>query len=195
MNNPLILTEPNIPKPLHGLNPRSILGKEWWDFERRKSYAKNNDHCYACGCHKSQDKFHNWLEGHESYSIDYKKGSAELKEIIALCHSCHNFIHSGRLLMLWRKGEVTTEKALYILKRGFYILKKNNLSPFWGSCVAFMEISNREGDGELTDRILHLEMEQSNDMNQKWSDWHITIDGNKYYSKFKSAKEHRSFYI
>ena len=107
---PQILTHPNIPKPLHGMNPRSVLGKEWWDVKRHEAYAKCNYCCWACGVHKMHAKYHQWLEGHEFYDINYSTGRVELVEITALCHSCHNFIHSGRLWKLYEKGENSEAK-------------------------------------------------------------------------------------
>jgi hypothetical protein len=95
---PEILTHPNIPKPLHGLNPRSILGIEWWDKVRYEAQKRNNFKCFACGIDKYETK-EKWLEGHEYWNIDYKTGKCEVVSIEPLCHKCHNFIHSGRLAM------------------------------------------------------------------------------------------------
>jgi hypothetical protein len=120
---PELLLHPNIPKPLHGLNPRTIFGKEWWDVERQKAYAKTNYHCAACGVHKSQAKYHQWLEAHEFYDIDYKRGTAKMTEIVALCHSCHAYIHSGLQEILLDKGEISLEKYIDIREHGDLLTK------------------------------------------------------------------------
>ncbi len=188
--NPSLLTHPNIPKPLHGINPRSIMGSEWWDKTRKSVYKKQNYTCAACGCHKSEDRFHNWLEAHEDYDIDYKKGVATLRDIVALCHSCHNFIHSGRLLSLYEKGEITKENAMYILKRGFSILKTNSLTPFAGTCDVYIKIS---GDTRMKNRAMNIAESQRCDM-AEWGEWHLVIGESKHYSRFKNMNEWRLFY-
>lgn len=71
--DPGILTHPNIPKPLHGVTPRTIKGSGWWNKVRRAAYAVHDDHCHACGEHKSKNP-RGWLEAHEVYSIDYARG-------------------------------------------------------------------------------------------------------------------------
>src|SRR6185295_5669264 len=59
---PEILCHPHIPKPLHGVAPREIMGDDWWNSERQLVYASTDYHCAACGIHKSQAKKHEWLE-------------------------------------------------------------------------------------------------------------------------------------
>ena len=86
--SPQILLQPNIPKPLHGLNPRTLKGREWWDEQRHEAYARCGSRCWACTTHESYAKYHHWLEGHEAYAYNYDKGTAELSEVVALCHSC-----------------------------------------------------------------------------------------------------------
>lgn len=126
---PEVLTHPNIPKPLHGLSPRELKGKEWWDNTRQKVYKQQDYRCTACGVHKSEAKHHKWIEAHESYHIDYLKGCMEIDSIIGLCHSCHNFIHCGRLKMLCSRGEVTEDKYFDIMNHGFKVLREAKLTP------------------------------------------------------------------
>lgn len=186
--NPQYLTHPNIPKPLHGVNPRSIKGQQWWDLERQKAYAKNDYHCWACGVHKSQAKYHQWLEAHEAYDINYRTGQVKLIEIIALCHMCHNFIHSGRLYMLYKKGEISQDKAIDILQHGFDILEANGLEPFSGTqYVAYLIAGYADHGYEFIER-------EQGTVIANWSDWHLVIDGKKHYSPYKNIDEWKRKY-
>ena len=94
MTRPELLMHPQIPPPLHGLAPRVVMGRKWWDEQRRIAYAKHDDKCHCCGIHKSKAKYRKVLEAHEAYKIDWTAGRAELEEIVALCHSCHPFTKS-----------------------------------------------------------------------------------------------------
>jgi hypothetical protein len=165
---PEILQHPNIPKPLHGLNPRTILGRRWWDEKRNLAYKENNYCCWACGVHKNQAKYRRWLEAHEYYIYNYSKGRAKLKTIVALCHSCHNFIHSGRLKMLLDSGEISSEKYHDIMEHGMRILNENNLDYPWN---------------------LHNPKHVAS-----WKKWHIVIEGKKYYTKFDSYEDWFNYY-
>lgn len=126
---PEILCHPHIPKPLHSISPRTIMGQEWWNVERKKVYASTDYHCIACGVHKSQAKKHQWLEAHEFWDIDYKTGICKILSIEPLCHYCHNFIHSGRLSMIMGK-EKTEQEVIDILEHGFRVLSEHKLNCF-----------------------------------------------------------------
>ena len=168
--NPEILLHPNIPKPLHGMSPRVLFGKEWWDEKRQVAYAERDYHCWACGIHKSNAKYHQWLEAHECYLYDYKKCTLTMKEIVALCHFCHNYIHSGRLEHLRRKGEISEEKYHAI---------------------------HKHGDRLLCDVISHSNpfiVDSGGSQGENWGKWRLIIDGKKHKSKFKSYDEWYNFY-
>lgn len=177
-NDASILHQPNIVKPLHGMNPRTILGQRWWDKNRRIAYASTDYHCLACGVHKVDAIFHKWLEGHEEYEIDFQNHEYRLKRIIPLCHACHNVIHDGRLSILWERGDISDSKYHTIINHGNSILKANNLRPrsdaWW-----------RHPD------VFHNFFPENNDT---WDLWHIVIEGKNYYSKFENYQAWREFY-
>jgi hypothetical protein len=182
---PEILCHPNIPKSLHGVAPREIMGKEWWDIERQKVYASTNYHCVACGIHKSKAKKHKWLEAHEFWEIDYKTGVCKISSIEPLCHYCHNFIHSGRLSMIINK-EKSQQEVKEILEDGFKILSQNNLLCF-PFTLSFAKKLNCDTHGV---KPYNIEMGDI-----KWSDWKLIWNNNEYKSKFKSEKDWSENYI
>lgn len=178
--HPEVLSHPHIPKPLHGLNPRTIKGQQWWDIERQKAYQSTNYHCLACGIHKSQAKYHQWLEAHEYYNYDnINKGILRIEKIIPLCHCCHNFIHSGKLLMDLQAKKIDLDRFKTILQHGMNICNMNNIIPFYWTIDLYNKIFK-------TNIPINIPIE---DNNLKWSDYCLELEGAKYYSKFKDINE------
>lgn len=190
-----LLLHPNIPKPLHGINPRSILGKKWWDCVRRIAYLEHNNHCWACGIHKSKAKYHKWLEAHEVYQIDYQTGRVELLKICALCHSCHNYIHDGRMQMMVRNGRIRLEKYIDILIHGEKIINQ------------YLTSLNKDHQGitwkqpfeptfpfQYSFPNFQVGLPQLVENKASWSDWHLVLNGNVYYSRFSDFDEWQAYY-
>lgn len=124
---PEVLLCANTVKPMHGVVPRLILGREWWDRTRQDAYASTHYHCVACGVYKGNALEHQWLEGHEIYETYYQAGRMIYKETVPLCHYCHNFIHDGRLKNLYIGGEVTAQKVADVMAHGYCVLQKAGL--------------------------------------------------------------------
>lgn len=150
---------------MHGVAPRVIKGKAWWDAKRQEAYKSTNYHCAACGVHKSRAKYHQWLEAHELYDLDYLRGRMVLREIVPLCHSCHNYIHSGRMRALVAKGEFSPKKRRAIHRHGDIILDKAKLT-------------RKKYSGVVAD----------------WGKWRMVIDGEEYPPKCPSFREWKRVY-
>lgn len=148
---PEILCGVNIPKPLHGVAPRVVLGNKWWDQTRKAAYASTDFHCIACGSFKYDAKGRPWLEGHEIYNIDYQLGRMIYVETVPLCHFCHNYIHDGRLQYLLEEGLIHHAKYVAIIQHGDEVLRKHNLERTYY-------------EGFVAD----------------WQDWRLVVDGVEY---------------
>lgn len=164
---PELLSHPNIPKPLHGLAPRTLVKAKVWDTWRRMAYAKNNFHCFACGVYRNYDLFslrfddesYESLDAHEVYRINYDLKTVELVEIVALCKNCHNYIHSGRLQSQYDEGRLDEEDMYIISNHGDSVLIDGGLAP----CFYHDE----------------------NDYKEEWGEWKLIFNGEEYFSKFK----------
>lgn len=124
---PEILLLPRIPKPMHGLAPRVVLGKKWWNEIRQKTYASAEYHCVACGVHKVAAKGPKWLEAHEVYRTCYEAGRLIFVEVVPLCNFCHNYIHQGRLEYLLENKKITQQRYAAIIQHGDRIVRKAGL--------------------------------------------------------------------
>lgn len=181
---PQILTHPNIPKPLHGIAPRTIMGQKWWDKTRKEVYASTDYHCIACGVSKEDARGPKWLEAHEFWEIDYNAGTAKITGIHPLCHYCHNFIHSGRLASI--SGGLKSENEIKrILEYGFKVLAKSNLQCFPGT-LELAEKVEAETYGVTAYAMPESAVE--------WHNWRLLWNGVEYASKFRSFDDWQDFY-
>lgn len=159
--NPSILLHPQIPKPMHGMAPRTVLGQAWWNREREAAYQSTNYHCEACGVSKWEAKYKQWLEAHEVYQIDYLKGRMVYERACPLCHFCHSYIHSGRLQWLFETQRINHQKFAAIVQHGDKVLAKAGLKkplPYGGPFA-------------------------------EWTRWRLVINGTEYAGKFKSMED------
>lgn len=120
---PELLLHLPIPRPLHSISPRNIMGSTWWDTQKLIMHIHNKDRCAACGrVHKDG------VEAHECYDIDYKRHIATFREIVGLCYKCHKYIHPGYMKGLIEAGEMSVHEMEDIIDRGDKILAKAGLS-------------------------------------------------------------------
>ena len=181
---PEILSQPNIPQPLHGLSPRVINGDAWWNATRKEVYARYDYHCIACGVHKTEAQGPKWLEAHEVYDFDYAKGIATVKSIEPLCHYCHNFIHSGRLEAIINK-EKSVDEVCTILEHGFYYLSLKGLKCFPGT----LEFAKKLGYSSLLIEAYALPK-----VIVPWEKWRLVFNGKEYFSLYKNEEEYNKHY-
>lgn len=165
---PELLLHRQIPKPLHGMAPRIILGQAWWDKERFAAFAKTGKKCAACGVHAAQQKGDGnyYLEGHEVYEINYRAGRMTYLEAVGLCNYCHNYIHKGRFEALRRQHKISLQTFAAIINYGDKVLKDAGLKPlpvYKGKCA-------------------------------DWPAWRLVINGKEYGPAFKSEREWSSAY-
>lgn len=165
--DPHILCHPNIPSPLHGIAPRVVMGTKWWNVNRKEAYENAGFKCEACGVKKEDALYHQWLEAHEFYVVDFERKRMVFDHLVALCHACHNFIHSNRLSCIVAEGKATPAFQADIMDRGFEILNRAGLREEW----------EHRNDG----------VESVPD--SEWADWRMVFDGMEYGPSSQSKEE------
>ncbi len=169
---PEILLCPNVPKPMHGVAPRVVLGDKWWNKTRQEAYESTGYYCLACGVSKYAALFHQWLEGHELYKIDYTKGRMKYLETVPLCNACHNYIHDGRLTALRDKGIITHGRFAAVIQHGDRVLAQANLK----------RPTMEERETVITDLVLSGKL-------CEWGKWRLVIGRKHCEPKFKTPEQ------
>lgn len=145
------------------------MGENWWNKERRATYKKSSHHCQACGVHASEAKGRQWMEAHEQYEINYKKGRMKYIGAISLCHYCHAYLHDGRLAWLLETGQIHQSKYVAIVQHGDEVLARAGLV--------------RESK-EVRDKAVHSQEIA------KWEQWRLQIGRKLYPPKFKNYQQY-----
>ena len=78
-----LITMPNIPKPLHALPPRNVMGKTAWDRARKLCYFKADYKCEICGCI--------WQANKNEYKEDWSKYSIP---VYCKCPCCKTEVYA-----------------------------------------------------------------------------------------------------
>jgi hypothetical protein len=170
---PEILNHPNLPKPMHGVNPRTVMGQKKWDEVRREAYGKNNYHCWACGAHRHYDLVGNKfdddngsLDCHEMYLINYELKTSEIVEFVALCKNCHSYVHSGRMNGEYDKGRLDEEACWIITTAGDSILIDGGFPPY-------NVVDGKTYEDEWMDWRLVIGYEQYEPVLKSYSEWRV----------------------
>jgi hypothetical protein len=179
---PELLRHPQIPRAMSGVNPRSILGQAWWDKQRKRAYQKNNYHCWSCGIHCSEARFRSHLEGHETYDIDYMKGTMKMKEVVALCYCCHNFIHIGRLTNLLWEGRIHETDYMFIVHNGYGVLHQAGLLPWWTTRSLLEPAFRATG------------LEPGYNCQVAWKDWRLILKRKRHGPRFRDERAWQEHY-
>lgn len=191
-----ILTMPNVPHPLHGLAPRTIMGKSTWDHVRKKCYFDANYKCEACGKELQNGE----CQAHELYTYDYLHGTAKFERCVCLCKTCHvRGIHSGRALTLFRKGSPIMPKSLLLegAENLFRVLHEYNIKhpkeqPLraYATFLDYMKYPELNYEmRQLIDRYDVKFYQENPTFMAKWSDWKLIIGDKEYPTPYKDRDE------
>lgn len=190
-----LIAMPNIPRPLHGVNPRTLLGTSMWNSMRRRCYADANDTCEICG--RKPEKL-SQRHGHEVYKIDYANGTATFCRVYCLCSLCHlGCIHTGRALTLWKHDNplCPTEFLLEGAEHAFKIIHEyNQTGPevelrAYATFLDYLKHDElREPMEKLIDKYKIKFYKEVEDM-VEWNKWKLIIGDTEYPTPYASEKE------
>lgn len=170
---PELLEQPLIPPPLHGVNPRSLMGRDAWDVERRRVYRKYGFTCAACGVN-GRDAFPiTRLEAHELFSVDHRAQTMTLIGMEPVCPACHAFVHGGLLELRLHTGQMSRDMGRRILEHGIGVLKRS------GGTVpqAADHLCRKLG-------VRHALPVARPAPPSPWSGWRLLWDGREYHSPY-----------
>jgi hypothetical protein len=121
------------------------------------------------------------LEAHEVYDINWEQGRSIFTEVTALCHFCHQFIHSGMIKARVEKGDYDPRKQDAIREHGYRILWNAGLEPSEWSRMNF------ERNYVPPYEFLNMEMAD-------WEEWRLIVGDKIFEPLFANEDEYNDYY-
>ena len=191
-----LIAMPNIPKPLHGVAPRTVLGRTTWDYMRKSCYAQADNTCEICG--EKPDHLRR-RHGHEVYKIDYEKGTAEFVRVFCVCSLDHlACIHTGRAITLYKQGNPLYPKEFLLegAEKAFKIIAEYNKDHpdadlrAYGTFLEYLKQEELRGpmDELISKYNVKFYVEDKKKM-ASWKDWKLIIGDNEYPTPYADEKE------
>ena len=191
-----LIAMPNIPKPLHGVAPRTVLGTTTWNHMRKAAYFSANDTCEIC---REKPEQLRRRHGHEVYEIDYEKGIAKFVRVFCICSLDHlACIHTGRAITLFKQGNPLYPKEFLLegAEKAFktiYEYNKDNPGADLRAYITFLEYLKRDELREPMEKLIEkydikFYMEDPDKL-AEWADWKLIIGDNEYPTPYADMKE------
>lgn len=191
-----LIAMPNIPKPTHGLAPRTLLGATTWNRMRKHAYAQAEDTCEICGA-KPDNLRHR--HGHEVYSIDYEKGTVTFQRVFCICALCHlGCIHTGRAITLYKQGNPLYPKEFLLegAEHSFKIINEYNKDHpgadlrAYSTFLDYLKVEELRESMEALIKKYNIKfyMEDPKKM-AKWGDWKLKIGSKEYPTPYQNEDE------
>lgn len=191
-----LIAMPNIPKPTHALNPRTLLGATEWDYMRKACYADANDTCEICGA--KPENLRN-RHGHEVYEIDYEKGVVKFVRVFCLCSLCHlGGIHTGRAITLFKQGNPLYPKEFLLAgaEHAFKIISEYNKKHpkadlrAYATFLDYLKCDELKAPmEELIEKYQIKFYKEDPKKMADWPDWKLVVGKKEYPSPYKNEKE------
>lgn len=176
-SRPYLLTLPTIPTDLEFIAPRAIKSKSWWDKTRKEVEKKTGGHCQACGVHKSKAWYRQYLEGHEICFIDNESGQLVLDEVVVLCHSCHQFIHVGKMVRDHIEGIIGESYLKNVLNHGVTLLSMEGLKPTTVQGIHWLMYVKGYSKPNAIAHVIKSKMVNTRQEINMNLDWRLVVDG------------------
>lgn len=186
-----LLVMPNVPQGLFGLAPRTIMGQSKWNLVRKKACMEHNYTCQISGKYLG----HGVPHIHECYEYDFKNAKAEFKRLICIDPQMHHFIHSGRLLTLFKnkeQGALTKMQMLKIAQDGFALIDRWNRNhpdeePLRVSATFLEWAKNPELKISMEALFEAYNVKFAEPyVPKRWPIWKLTVGDKEYESPYKS---------
>lgn len=187
-----LITMPNVPRPLHGtgMQPRTIYGETVWNYMRKKAYFDADYKCEICGCSPEKGQLH----AHELFDYDYENTTGTFNRVVAICRTCHDGIHSGRLITMYKNNN-PLYPASYVLKvveNAFRLVHDFNVShpdaklKLYETFVGYLQYPELEDKMKYLIKKYGIEFYGEHVVKSKrWKGWKVIVNGKEYESPYK----------